>query len=369
MPKILMKGLDIEHVYKEGKIITPVLKGVNLEIEASKMTAIVGKSGSGKSTLLHILGTLDTPTKGSVFFNDTNVTSLRSREKAQFRNRHMGFVYQFHHLLGDFTAIENVMLPLLIGNIDKKLCMERALYLLNRVGLEHLKDHFPSELSGGERQRVAIARALVHSPEVILADEPTGNLDEENASIVFKLFKELVRDEGTAVVMVTHDMSLARQCDHVFEIVGGVISDSRRFGADLEKENKENEALRESITSSAIDKSLSDDARQADEKNVDVSLAAAAAATAAAAGTASAATASPAATLGHEASTASYLQNHDDNPMPHSHMSHLSNSIQANESQVSAICDKEIVDNEVKAVIFDPHASPLIDSGDSGSKA
>lgn len=223
MEKILLRGRGIEHAYLEGKIKTPVLKGVDLDIEASRMTAIVGKSGSGKSTLLHILGTLDTPNKGEIFFQDVNVTKLSSREKARFRNRHLGFVYQFHHLLGDFTALENVMLPLLIDRVDRSLAIERSQYLLERVGLADMIDHLPSELSGGERQRVAIARALVHSPELILADEPTGNLDESNANVVFELFRELVRDEGAAVVMVTHDNSLAQQCDSIFEIVNGTI--------------------------------------------------------------------------------------------------------------------------------------------------
>ena len=223
MQKILLKGRGIEHSYQEGKIKTPVLKGIDLDIEASKMTAIVGKSGSGKSTLLHILGTLDTPNKGEIFFQEVNITKLRAREKARFRNRHLGFVYQFHHLLGDFTALENVMLPLFIDKMDRALAYKRASYLLDCVGLENLKTHLPSELSGGERQRVAIARALVHSPELVLADEPTGNLDEKNANVIFELFRELVKEEGAAVVMVTHDQSLAQKCDHILEIVDGVI--------------------------------------------------------------------------------------------------------------------------------------------------
>ena len=223
MQKILLKGRGIEHSYQEGKIKTPVLKGIDLDIEASKMTAIVGKSGSGKSTLLHILGTLDTPNKGEIFFQDVNITKLSAREKARFRNRHLGFVYQFHHLLGDFTALENVMLPLFIDKMDRALAYKRASYLLDCVGLENLKTHLPSELSGGERQRVAIARALVHSPELVLADEPTGNLDEKNANVIFALFRDLVKEEGAAVVMVTHDQSLAQKCDHILEIVDGVI--------------------------------------------------------------------------------------------------------------------------------------------------
>lgn len=220
---ILLKGRNIEHSYREGKIVTPVLKGVNLDIQASRMTAIVGKSGSGKSTLLHILGTLDTPDKGEILFKNTEITSLNDRQKAHFRNRHLGFIYQFHHLLDDFSVLENVMLPLLIAHAERDLAKSRATYLLERVGLSDRLRYLPSELSGGERQRVAIARAMVHSPELILADEPTGNLDEGNAATVFELFRELVRDEKTAVVMVTHDLSLARQCDEILEMQGGLV--------------------------------------------------------------------------------------------------------------------------------------------------
>lgn len=223
MHKILLKGRGIEHAYSEGAIRTPVLKGVDLDIEASKMTAIVGKSGSGKSTLLHILGTLDSPDKGEIVFYDTDIISLSARDKAVFRNRHLGFVYQFHHLLGDFTARENIMMPLLIDGIARQLAASRADYLLERVGLADKGGKLPAEMSGGERQRVAIARALACSPELILADEPTGNLDETNAAMVFDLFRELVRDESAAVVMVTHDSSLAARCDNVFEMTYGII--------------------------------------------------------------------------------------------------------------------------------------------------
>ena len=223
MHKILLKGRSIEHSYSEGAIKTPVLKGVNLDIEASKMTAIVGKSGSGKSTLLHILGTLDSPDKGEIYFQDTNILTLSPKEKAIFRNRHLGFVYQFHHLLGDFSALENIMMPLLIDKVSSSLAQKRALTLLERVGLQDYAHKLPSEMSGGERQRVAIARALAYSPELILADEPTGNLDEHNANIIFELFRELVHDEGAAVVMVTHDNSLASKCDNIFEMSNGII--------------------------------------------------------------------------------------------------------------------------------------------------
>ena len=224
MRNLLLKGRGIVHSYHEGKIDTPVLRGIDIDIEAAKMTAIVGKSGSGKSTLLHILGTLDTPKLGHIWFGDEDITKLSPNAQAQFRNRHLGFVYQFHHLLADFTALENVMLPLLMDNVKRSLAENRAYHLLEQIGLKEVAHHLPSELSGGERQRVAIARAVVYSPELILADEPTGNLDEANAALVFSLFKELVRDEQAAVVMVTHDMSLAQQCDNIYTIVDGTIS-------------------------------------------------------------------------------------------------------------------------------------------------
>ncbi len=235
MHKILLKGRFIEHSYSEGSIKTPVLKGVNLDIEASKMTAIVGKSGSGKSTLLHILGTLDTPDKGEIYFQNTYILTLSPKEKAIFRNRHLGFVYQFHHLLGDFSALENIMMPLLIDKVSTSLAQNRANNLLERVGLKDLAHKLPSEMSGGERQRVAIARALAYSPELILADEPTGNLDEYNANMVFDLFRELVQDEGSAVVMVTHDNALASRCDNIYSMTNGIIENGT-FAESLSEE-------------------------------------------------------------------------------------------------------------------------------------
>ncbi|MGN1281368.1 MAG: lipoprotein-releasing ABC transporter ATP-binding protein LolD [Succinivibrio sp.] len=223
MNEIILKARNITRSYSEGKVRTDVLKGVNLDIREKELTAIIGKSGSGKSTLLHILGTLDSPTSGQIIFRNADLTLVSARKKAQFRNQNLGFVYQFHHLLSDFTALENVMMPLLIGNTPKKEVTSRATDYLNRVGLSHRLNFRPSELSGGERQRVAIARAIVSHPEIILADEPTGNLDAKNAADVFSLFTELARNEHIAVVMVTHDNSLAQKCDRVYTMKDGII--------------------------------------------------------------------------------------------------------------------------------------------------
>ncbi|SKA68032.1 lipoprotein-releasing system ATP-binding protein [Succinivibrio dextrinosolvens DSM 3072] len=223
MSNIILQAKDITRTYVEGKVNTCVLKKVNLDIYSDEITAIIGKSGSGKSTLLHILGTLDTQTSGDIIFNGQNLSGFSANQKAQFRNKNLGFVYQFHHLLGDFTAMENVMMPLLIGGTDVETATRTAKENLEKVGLSHRLNYRPSELSGGERQRVAIARALAHHPDLILADEPTGNLDAQNAQDIFALFTDLVRKEHIAVVMVTHDNSLAAKCDRVYQMKDGVI--------------------------------------------------------------------------------------------------------------------------------------------------
>ena len=223
MSYLLLTARNVSRTYTEGGLKTEVLRDVNLDMYARELTAIVGKSGSGKSTLLHILGTLDTQSGGEILFNNQSLRGLSGAERADFRNKSLGFVYQFHHLLGDFSALENVMLPLIIARSGKARALNRARGLLARVGLEDRLDYRPSELSGGERQRVAIARALVNQPELVLADEPTGNLDAQNAEQIFKIFRELTRDEGAAVVMVTHDGSLAAQCDRVYAIEDGRI--------------------------------------------------------------------------------------------------------------------------------------------------
>lgn len=223
MSEIIYKAQNIKKTYVEGKVKTQVLKGVNLEICKDEITAIIGQSGSGKSTLLHILGTLDTPDTGSLEFKGSELLKLSNQKKAQFRNFNLGFVYQFHHLLGDFTALENVMMPLLIANIPVKDAKLKAKEYLQKVGLSHRVNFRPNELSGGERQRVAIARAIVNKPDLILADEPTGNLDTQNAQEVFSIFSHLVKTEHVAVVMVTHDQNLASKCDKIYKMIDGEI--------------------------------------------------------------------------------------------------------------------------------------------------
>ena len=223
MSEIIYKAQNIKKTYVEGKVKTQVLKGVNLEICKDEITAIIGQSGSGKSTLLHILGTLDTPDTGSLEFKGTELLKLSNQKKAQFRNLNLGFVYQFHHLLGDFTALENVMMPLLIANVPVKEAKLKAKEYLQKVGLSHRVNFRPNELSGGERQRVAIARAIVNKPDLILADEPTGNLDAQNAQEVFSIFSHLVKTEHVAVVMVTHDQILASKCDKIYKMIDGEI--------------------------------------------------------------------------------------------------------------------------------------------------
>lgn len=224
MSEIILKAHNITRSYFEGKVQTDVLKNVNIDIYSDKLTAIIGKSGSGKSTLLHILGTLDTPTSGELIYKGEDLTKFSSNKKAEFRNQNLGFVYQFHHLLGDFSALENVMMPLLIGGISTKEAKERATSYLEKVGLSHRINYKPSEMSGGERQRVAIARALSNKPNIILADEPTGNLDAQNASDIFDLFMDFAKNEHVAVVMVTHDNGLAQKCDLVYQMKDGVIN-------------------------------------------------------------------------------------------------------------------------------------------------
>ncbi len=218
-PLLVCQG--VRKTYTEAALDTEVLKGVDLSINAGELVAIIGSSGSGKSTLLHILGALDEPSAGEVIFNTTNLTSLSANKQAKLRNKHIGFVYQFHHLLADFSAVENVAMPLLIGGVSKSQSRERAVELLTKVGLSHRLEHRPSELSGGERQRVAIARALVNKPDLVLADEPTGNLDHQTALDIYELMRELNRESGTAFLVVTHDTELAEKLDKQLQMKDG----------------------------------------------------------------------------------------------------------------------------------------------------
>ncbi|WP_075181016.1 lipoprotein-releasing ABC transporter ATP-binding protein LolD [Pantoea sp. 1.19] len=212
--------------YQEGSVQTDVLHDVTFSLAPGDMMAIVGSSGSGKSTLLHLLGGLDSPTSGEVIFNGQSLNGLSSSAKADLRNRELGFIYQFHHLLPDFSALENVAMPLMIGRQPPGIAQEQAMTLLQAVGLAHRASHRPSELSGGERQRVAIARALVNNPRLVLADEPTGNLDARNADAIFDLLGELNVRQGTAFLVVTHDLHLAKRLKQQREMRDGRLNDS-----------------------------------------------------------------------------------------------------------------------------------------------
>jgi lipoprotein-releasing system ATP-binding protein len=218
----MIEARNLTKIYKTPASQVIVFEEVNIEVSRGKLVSIVGPSGAGKSTLLHLLGALDTPTRGEVLFKNENIFKWNGRELARFRNRHVGFVFQFHHLLPEFTAFENVMMPKLIRG-DGRPDAERATrQMLERVGLGHRLDHKVGEISGGEQQRVAIARALVGEPELLLADEPTGNLDHRTGENIFEMLRELHREKDLTSVIVTHNERIAVQCDEVWELDAGV---------------------------------------------------------------------------------------------------------------------------------------------------
>lgn len=224
-PLVLIK--DLCRSFKMGKQTVNVLNGINLTLQRQEMVSIIGASGAGKSTLLHIMGTLDRPTSGQVLFEGKNMFKANETTLAGFRNRFIGFVFQFHHLLPEFTALENTYLPALMQKLPKSQAMEAAAHLLTEVGLSHRLHHKPGELSGGEQQRVAVARALIRKPVLVLADEPTGNLDTHTGDELFGLLRKLNETHGTAFVIVTHNEKLSHQTDRLIHLQDGQITDDR----------------------------------------------------------------------------------------------------------------------------------------------
>ena len=223
MNTALLSCQNITKFYQEGTQQTEVLKQGSFSMQPSELVAIVGSSGSGKSTLLHTLGGLDQPSRGEVFIKGQSLQQMSPNALAKLRNQYLGFVYQFHHLMADFTALENVMMPMLIGQQNKTEAQERAEQILSAVGLQHRISHRPSALSGGERQRVAIARALVNNPALVLADEPTGNLDHKTTESIFELIQQLNQEKQIAFLLVTHDLNLAEKLNRRLIMQDGVL--------------------------------------------------------------------------------------------------------------------------------------------------
>lgn len=226
MSDVLLTVDQVSKQFHDGQQSIEVLKAVSFEVKAGQSVAIVGESGSGKSTLLHILGSLERPSAGTITLAGQAYHSLSATQQAQLRNQQLGFVYQFHHLLSEFDALENIAMPALIAGQAKQATLARAQMLLDKVGLGHRQHHLPSELSGGERQRVAIARALMNRPALILADEPTGNLDTENGRMVYELMMQLTQAENTCFVIVTHDRHLANQLDRTLVMHDGQLEEA-----------------------------------------------------------------------------------------------------------------------------------------------
>jgi lipoprotein-releasing system ATP-binding protein len=222
--EVVLKATNLAKTYYDGGLETAVFEQIDFELNAGEKVAIVGASGSGKSTLLHLLAGLEQPTSGSVVLMGQAFSSLNEKARGQLRNQHLGFVYQFHHLLPELTALENVMMPLLVRREAQREAQRRAEELLQEVGLGHRIHHKPTELSGGERQRVSIARSLITNPDVIVADEPTGNLDSQSAQAVFELLLQLNRKHRTALLIVTHDLSLASELDRQVILQQGSLS-------------------------------------------------------------------------------------------------------------------------------------------------
>lgn len=222
---VILQCQNLTKRYSQGDLDVEVLKGVDLSIAAGQRVAIMGASGSGKSTLLHLLGGLEKPTAGQVILDGADLSKIGSAKLSRLRNQSLGFIYQFHHLLGEFTMLENVAMPLLIGKQPIKQAQQQAVELLKRVGLGHRIQHKPGELSGGERQRAAVARALINKPKCILADEPTGNLDSKTADQIYQLMLELNQELQVSFLVVTHDPELAGRMDHVLHMEDGLIVD------------------------------------------------------------------------------------------------------------------------------------------------
>lgn len=227
MSNVVLEAKNVVKHFTDGKSTVEVIKGLSLKVHAGEFVSIVGSSGSGKSTLLHVLGGLDRPTEGQVWLNGQRFDHMGEAERGYLRNQHLGFVYQFHHLLPEFTALENVAMPLMLREgTNYKDVKAQAEYLLNRVGLSHRLTHKPGELSGGERQRVALARALVAKPALMMADEPTGNLDRKTAVKIFELLSDLRQEFNMAMLIVTHDEQLAQAADSVLHMQDGIWAES-----------------------------------------------------------------------------------------------------------------------------------------------